>query len=292
MNEKDKQFLDVVKSIYPPLIYFIITMFVEGFADLYLFIKQTQNVTGQGGNFLSSYQFLDTLQDNMERYTYLITLIGAAIAVVLFGILYIRECSLTENTVAKQIRFTDRKNVFLIVGLGIFLSTGLGRFVSLLPLDNVIGNYEMTSNSLLRGSLFIQILSLAVIVPLAEELIYRGLVFARMRKFMDDKTAMVAVSVLFGVFHFNLLQGVYACLLSILLVCVYLRYQSVFACVIVHSAANFTSVISSYFGISEFFNRNLFIYVIIMAVELVMAAMFFVSIMNAEEGIKNIKKKN
>lgn len=292
MNEKDKQFLDVVKAIYPPLIYFIITMFVEGIADLYLFIKQTQNVTEQGGNFLSSYRFLDTLQDNMERYTYLITLIGAAIAVVLFGILYIRECSLTQNTVAKQIRFTDKKNVFLIVGLGVFASTGLGRFVSLLPLDNVIGNYEMTSNSLLRGSLFIQILSLAVIVPLAEELIYRGLMFARMRKFMDNKTAMVAVSVLFGVFHFNLLQGVYACLLSILLVCVYLRYQSVFACVIVHSVANFTSVISSYFGISEFFNRNLFVYVIIMAVELVMAAVSFFFIMNMEEGIKNANKKN
>lgn len=292
MNEKDKQFLDVVKAIYPPLIYFIITMFVEGMADLYLFIKQTQNVTEQGGNFLSSYRFLDTLQDNMERYTYLITLIGAAIAVVLFGILYIRECSLTENTVAKQIRFTDKKNVFLIVGLGVFASTGLGRFVSLLPLDNVIGNYEMTSNSLLRGSLFIQILSLAVIVPLAEELIYRGLMFARMRKFMDDKTAMVAVSVLFGVFHFNLLQGVYACLLSILLVCVYLRCQSVFACVIVHSAANLTSVISSYFGISEFFNRNLFVYIIIMAVELVMAAVSFFFIMNMEEGIKNANKKN
>lgn len=282
MSEKDKQFINVVKALYPPLLYFMICLFVEGIADLYLFIRQTKDVTGQGANFLSSYQFLDILQNNLEKYTYLITLTGAAIAVIVFGTIYIRECSLTEMPVGAQVKFTDKKNVLWIVCLGFFGSTGLGRFVSLLPLDNIIGNYEMTSSSLLRGNLFIQILSLAVIVPLAEELIYRGLVFSRMRKLMDVKIAMVMTSVLFGIFHFNLLQGVYAFLLSILLICIYLRYQSVFACVIIHAVANLISVLSSYFGISEVLNRSLFLYFFVMAVELAASGILFLIIMSGE----------
>lgn len=283
MSEKDKQFDNVVKAFYPPLLYFMITLFVEVIFDLCLFFKQAGNVTEHGADFLSSYQFLGTLQENLEKYTYLITLIGAAIAGIIFGILYIRECSLTENTISVQFRIMNRKNIFMLVCLGIFGSTGLGRLVSMLPLDNVIGNYETTSSSLLRGNLFIQILSLAVIVPLAEELIYRGLVFTRLRKFMDVKVAMVVASVLFGVFHFNLLQGTYAFLLSMLLICVYMRYQSIFGCVIIHSVANLVSVLSTYFGISEFFNRNMILYVIIMAVELAAAAALFLMIMNNEK---------
>lgn len=275
MSEKNKQSGSMLKVLSPPLLYYVITMFVEVVMDLYLYFKQMGVGRKSGTDFFSSYKFLDSLQNNLEQYAYLITLFGALIAVVIFGILYIRESSFADNRIGRQFKSVNKKNILVMIGLGFFGGTGLGRFVFLLPIDNIIGSYEVTGSQLLNGNLFVQILSLAVIVPIAEELIYRGLVFLRLRKFMDAKKAMVIVSVMFGIFHLNLLQGVYAFLLSLLLVSVYIRYESIFLCIIIHSVANLASVLSNYFGISKMLNKNYFIYCFIMTAELTASAVLF-----------------
>ena len=288
MSEKDIRFDNIVKTLYPPVLYFMITLFVEVGVDFYLFFKQAKSVTQSGGSFLSSYRFMDNLQNNLDEYTYLITFLSALIGLVVFGILYIRECSLDEKkNIKKGLKFGNGTDFLMVTGLAIFGSTGLGRFVSLLPLDNIIGNYEATSSSLLKGGLLLQILSLVIVVPITEALIYRGLVFRRLQKLMDVKMAMIVVSVIFGVFHFNLLQGVYSFLLSLLLVCVFLKYQSIFVCMLVHSVANAISVLSNYYGISEIFNRSLFVYFLIMIIELAIALLLFLKIMNAEMSPEN-----
>lgn len=280
MNEKDIRNNQIIKALCPPFIYYFITMTIEVIVDIMLFIRQTNAVAKKENvDFMDSYSFMETIENHMDEYAYLITFISAAIAVLAFGIWYYKISENYEkNGFWLQFRADRLERGWCIALLGVFGSLGIGRFVSLLPLDNIIGNYEKTSNALMGGSLFMQILSLAVIVPIAEEFIYRGLVFTGLTKVMEAKYAIFAASLLFGLFHFNLLQGTYAFLLSLLLICIYMKCRTIIAPIIVHSVANFVAVISSHFGISEFFNKNLLVYVIVMLVELAIGLLLFIII--------------
>lgn len=284
MNEKDIRNNQFIKAICPPFIYCFIMMIVEVIMDIVLFIRQTRSITKKGvAGFMDSYSFMETIENNMDKYSYIVTLISAAIAVILFGIWYYHISEEYEqNGFVMQFR-RERLEKWWIIGLlGIFVSLGLGRFVSLLPLDNIIGNYEQTSQALMGGNLLVQIISLAVIVPVAEELIYRGLVFTGLTKIMEAKYAIFVASITFGLFHLNLMQGIYAFLLSLVLICVYMKYRTIIAPIIIHSLANLSAVTCSYFGISEFFNKSLILYIIAMLVELAIGLLLFIFIFGEE----------
>lgn len=285
MNERDIRSNNIIKALCPPFIYLFINMTVQVIVGIVIFANQFGFLAKKkSANYADSYSFMDIIDGNMVKYSYIITLISAVIAVVIFGIWYYKvSLEYGENGFKKQFTDNSFKKSWLIALLGLFGGLGLSRFVSMLPLDNIIGNYEDTSNALMGGNLFVQILSLAIIVPVAEELIYRGLVFTGLTKVMDAKYAIVFTALLFGVFHFNLLQGTYAFLLSLILVCIYMKYKTILAPIIIHSSANLAAVISSYFGISEFFNKSLILYIIIMTVELFIALLLFVLIFGEEK---------
>ncbi len=269
MSEKDIRFDNIVKALYPPFLYLIMMLAVEAGADIYLLIKQTDSVNASMGSFMSSYQFFENLDKRLENYTYIITLIAASMAVIVFGILFIRDCSVNQDFLtAYRWKNVKRKDFFLSVGIGFFSATGLSRLVYLLPLDDVIGSYEKVSSQLLKGGIGIQLVSLGIVVPIAEELIYRGLVFLRMKKIMEVWTAAVFASVMFGLFHFNLLQGVYTFMLSMVLITVFLKYRSIIPCIIIHSMANITAVLSEYYQISEAVNTGMVMYLLVMLLEL------------------------
>lgn len=266
----------------PPIIYLFITMFVEVVADIIIFVRQAKS-TSNSNSFISSYKFMDNITNNLDKYSYLITFISAAIAIFIFGYYYFGHKNTYEayklSKVFTSLKVNDYFNLAIIGAIG---SVGLSRFVSMLPLDNIIGNYENTSNALLSGNIILQIVSLGIVVPIAEELIYRGLLFNGLTKVIDAKYAIFVASLVFGVFHYNLLQGTYTFLLSLILICVYMRYKCILAPIIIHACANIVAVISSYFGISSFLNRNIWIYLLIMVVELVIGVISFEVIMKED----------
>ena len=91
---------------------------------------------------------------------------------------------------------------------------------------------------LFSGTRVISLLILGFAVPIAEELMFRGLIFRHLKSFMGRKTAIVLSALLFGMYHGNMVQGIYAFLMGFLLVWVYERFGSIFAPVLFHCAAN------------------------------------------------------
>lgn len=77
-----------------------------------------------------------------------------------------------------------------------------------------------------------------LIAPLAEEIVFRGLVFNRMRRYYSPAAAIIVSGVLFGVYHGNIVQGVYGCCMGILLAYTYERMHSFLIPCLFHAVSN------------------------------------------------------
>lgn len=77
-----------------------------------------------------------------------------------------------------------------------------------------------------------------LISPIAEEIVFRGLVFNRMRRYYPTAAAIIASSLLFGIYHGNLVQGLYGTCMGILLAYTYERMHSFLFPCLFHAMAN------------------------------------------------------
>ena len=90
---------------------------------------------------------------------------------------------------------------------------------------NAAGIQDVFSNEtqevLLAGSMAVQLAGLCFLVPLAEELIFRVLVYGRMKRYFPVKTAAVLSSLLFALYHGNPIQIIFAFPMALALTAVY-----------------------------------------------------------------------
>ena len=80
------------------------------------------------------------------------------------------------------------------------------------------------------------------------EHVYRGMIYRRMRESLTAMQAGVFVSILFGVGHGNLPQGLYAMVLGFLLAGIYEKFRNIAAPVLFHIVVNITSLLLSWYG--------------------------------------------
>ncbi len=87
------------------------------------------------------------------------------------------------------------------------------------------------------------ILIVALWVPLAEELIFRAMIYRTLRKGFGVVVAAIISGVLFGAYHMNVVQGIYAGAFGILLAYIYEKTNSLCGCYLFHMFFNFSSYV-------------------------------------------------
>lgn len=87
------------------------------------------------------------------------------------------------------------------------------------------------------------ILSVVLIAPITEELVFRGILFNYLRRRIPFWPAVIISSISFGILHGNISQGVFAALLGIILALMYAYTDSLLGDILVHMLCNTTSTI-------------------------------------------------
>lgn len=126
--------------------------------------------------------------------------------------------------------------------------------------------YELNSAMMGQGSLVIRILSIAVFAPLAEELLFRGIIFGELRSAMPDVWAVIISSILFACFHIDPVQIAYVIFPAFMLGLIRLWTESIWPCFIYHMILNlFGGVLGQRFDSNQMLTLiySLFIYVMI-----------------------------
>jgi membrane protease YdiL (CAAX protease family) len=132
------------------------------------------------------------------------------------------------------------KKILPIVGLGFggqCVAAGILCLFRSAFMNAMIG-YDDIMKQLLRGSPFMVLLFLVMIAPMTEEMIFRGVILYKAKKEFPFWQANVLQGILFGIYHGNLVQGIFAALTGFLLGYVCLKYETVWASVFMHMVNN------------------------------------------------------
>ncbi|WP_434311337.1 lysostaphin resistance A-like protein [Hominifimenecus sp. rT4P-3] len=127
---------------------------------------------------------------------------------------------------------------------------------NLMNLSGLMGVYQQTADELsstfYQGHLIVEILGVGFLVPVTEELVFRGLTMTRMEEYWGKRNAVLLSAFVFAVIHGNFLQGLYTLPLGLMLGYVYAKYRSIAAPILFHVAANLVSVTASELGYLDF----------------------------------------
>ncbi|WP_461612073.1 lysostaphin resistance A-like protein [Clostridium sp. Marseille-QA1073] len=174
-----------------------------------------------------------------------ILLISSIVTVLIFLIIYaIRKKKLTEEILLKK---TKLMNIVTAVLIGTCVWLFNSGVLALLQLNGLLMEQFQGMNEILNplteGNLFIMVLTIGIVAPFAEEFLFRGVIYRTLSKNISIPVTIIIQGILFGIYHANLIQGVYASLLGIIFGFITYKTQSLWPAIIAHMTNNTIAVI-------------------------------------------------
>ena len=155
---------------------------------------------------------------------------------------------LKERLPDKRANISKKNSGWQVMLCGCLLGCFMGLFFSFLATffsaENLSVSYRIITQSLFSGEVWMQLFGVGIIIPIAEEMTFRGLVYIRAKSvFSNTIVAALFSSVLFGLFHGNIVQMIVAFLSGCVMCLLYERSGGVLATVLFHIGFNLPSVI-------------------------------------------------
>lgn len=199
---------------------------------------------------VSFHEIAFMISDALQGKELMLTMISALVTIPILGFLMKRDIDRQKasNTLTK-FRLSNKLLYLLIIPFAIFNMEWANMFVSVLQIfmpEFMLDSYSGTQSAIYESSVILQIAAAGIVAPVVEELIFRGLIYKRIKEISNIKTAAVLSAVIFGVFHGNWVQAPYAFFIGLAAVFVYEKYKSVMAPILLHISANMASVGLSY----------------------------------------------
>ena len=124
-----------------------------------------------------------------------------------------------------------------IVLMGLSLNVVTGLVLSFIP-EEWMSAYAEASSLIVSDNVVLMVLGTAVMAPIIEEIIFRGLAYTRMKQGMPTAVAVILSSALFGVAHGQWVWMLYAFTFGLVLVWVFERSKSLLANILLHFSYN------------------------------------------------------
>lgn len=99
---------------------------------------------------------------------------------------------------------------------------------------------------LLESGTAVQLVGLGVLVPIMEELLFRGLVYQRLKKYFPVRVSILLGAAVFALYHGNMVQILFAFPMAIVMLLAYEKWQSLAVPVVFHMAVNLSTVLQNY----------------------------------------------
>lgn len=162
---------------------------------------------------------------------------------ITFALLYYFPKHFKDLLSTQKVKTVSVKKSFFIILFGFGFSVIL--LTCIFYSDRFFPSYgEVNSKILSQSNLIINIICTVLLIPVCEEIMFRGIIFNFFKKNYSLTTSIILQSLIFGISHGNVLQGMYTFIGGILLSLIYLYCDSIVGSILLHIVFNlFGSVI-------------------------------------------------
>ena len=222
MNQDKKDYFNKVWDVLQPLVlYFLLHNAV--FCILTFLFQASLDLFGKG--------YVELMMAHAETVTGVVS--GTSMLLAAFPLIPMLRKELT----APKNRIGISEMIFTVV-CAVTASLGLNVLLSITGLTEASDSFRDVSRRQFGVAFGIGVILYGVVSPLAEEIVFRGLLYNRMRKYYPARIAITLSGFFFGVYHGNLVQGIYGTLMGILMAYVYEETGRFFVPVLFHGLAN------------------------------------------------------
>ena len=220
---------------------------------------------------------IDSVAMTQELQAYLLenqnVILMASGALTLLFLLVFFKCRKKNMGKELELGKLNPKMVLPIAVMGWSFSLLVCCVLNVIPLpEEVLQSYAESSQGIVEGNYFIRILATVVVIPIVEEVIFRGLIYTRMKKAMKVPVAIVFSGLVFGLMHGQILWISYTFIGGILFAVVMEKTKSLKASIVLHMALNSVSAV-----LGEIEITGLAAYIVILvAIVLIVGALCYV----------------
>lgn len=233
--KKDNIFLAIWRCLYPLLIHLAVTFglsFVYMFAAVFI-------IAFQSAGRMETAAVMEQVLQNYTKHALYMLLAASVICIPVFALLFRADRKKEQVIREKE---TSKTAWILLAVMAVALCFSLNALIGFSGLDKISGKYQQAAEALYSGGIFLELIVVGVFGPVCEELIFRGLMFQRLCGYVKPVIAVLISALVFGIYHGNIVQGVYAFCLGVVMALCYLRFQTLWAPILIHVVANITSV--------------------------------------------------
>lgn len=135
-------------------------------------------------------------------------------------------------------RLVSLKAAALTVILAFSVSLGLNALLTLTGFADSSQTYQKVADRQYGVAFAMGLVLYGLISPLAEEVVFRGVIYNRLRRLYNPAIGIAVSGLLFGAFHGNLVQGVYGACLGMLMAYLYEKSGKFGVPFLFHAVAN------------------------------------------------------
>jgi membrane protease YdiL (CAAX protease family) len=120
-----------------------------------------------------------------------------------------------------------------------------------LRIPEIFSRYSGLAAASFEGQKLVLLVVVSVVLaPLSEELIFRGMMYRRIRNYLGVPAGVLLSAVAFGIYHANMVQFIYAAVLGILFALLYEKTRTLIVPILCHAAANAAEILRDQLGLS------------------------------------------
>lgn len=199
-----------------------------------------------GGNLLSDPDAFSAYMDEVMQIVIDTAIpsviVSGFLTVGLFWLIFVCR----KKKIAREVGMRKMNPVAVVplvfMGLSFNILTSL--VLALVP-QEAIESYSESSSLIFTGSTASVVIATVIMAPVVEEIVFRGLIYTRLKKGMPDIVAVILSSAMFGLAHGQWLWMLYTAVFGMVLVWVFERTKSLFASMLLHFGYNLCSILLS-----------------------------------------------
>lgn len=152
----------------------------------------------------------------------------------------------------------------LILCIGIISSYIIDLLIHLFP--SLVEEYQDIENMIINSNFTLAFITTCILAPIMEEIMFRGLILNNLLSKKSIWFSVIISSLIFGIIHFNLVQGINAFILGIFLAITYIKTRNLWVCILGHFLNNLISVVCLTINLSNLTYNIINIIIVILCI--------------------------